>query len=73
MNPHPYKEGGAMDLLAELKKIIKTTREAVEMSPVGINGGGTAVAITSFILLAKHNGLTREQFIQAVNDVWDLM
>lgn len=61
-----------MDLLNELKNIIKSTTKSVETSSIGINGAGTAVAITSFILLAKHNGMTREQFITAVNNVWDL-
>ena len=60
-----------MDMLAELKQIIRTTTDLVEGSPLGINGTATAIAITSFILLAKHNGMTREQFIQAVNNVWN--
>jgi hypothetical protein len=59
-------------ILQELRKLIRETRGRIETSPLGVDVSATAVMITTWIMLAKRQGMTREQLHQAVENVWSL-
>lgn len=62
-------------LLAEIAACVKATRRLIEVSTtetLPLDGAATAVLMTSYIMMAKRHGMTKEQFMRALDSVWAL-
>ena len=59
-------------ILAELARVVRSTRELVESSPIPRDASIAAVMFTTYILLAEERGLPREAVHKVLDYVWDL-
>jgi hypothetical protein len=61
------------EMMAEIQRIARQTRALIETADMPLNASATLVLMVGYIITAKHNGMTREQFHTAVNNVWALL
>jgi hypothetical protein len=61
------------EMMAEVTRVTRETRALIETADMPFNASATLTVIIGFILMAKHNGMSREQFQTAVDNVWGLM
>ena len=61
------------ELMREIIRVTRATRALIETADMPLNASSTLVLMVGYIITAKHNGMTREQFHTAVNNVWALL
>jgi hypothetical protein len=61
------------ELMREIIRVTRATRALIETADMPLNASSTLVLMVGYIITAKHNGMTREQFHKAVENVWNVM
>ncbi len=60
-------------MIIEIPRVTKATRPRIETADMPLNASAALVLMVGYIVTAKHNGMTRENFIKAASNVWDVV